>query len=114
MNASRPTSGQQYVIQSGDTITELAFQAYGDARRYIEIAERNSRLPGFDPAHLQPGLSIEIPNPDYLPMPSGIGGMRGTVGKTFKIERSDAQPAEGVAAAERAAAGTRVHGEPKP
>jgi hypothetical protein len=89
MSAPKPMIGQKYEIQPGDTITEIAFQAYGDARRYLEIAEHNSAVPEFRPARLTPGLIIEIPQPDYLPLPRGIGGMRGTVGKVFKAERGD-------------------------
>lgn len=96
MSASKPIIGQKYEIQPGDTITEIAFQAYGDARRYLEIAEHNSATPGFRPARLTPGLVIEIPQPDYLPLPRGIGGMRGTVGKIFTSERGDV-PSAGAA-----------------
>ena len=95
MSASKPIVGQKYEIQPGDTITEIAFQAYGDARRYLEVAEHNSGVPGFDPVRLAPGLVIEIPQPDYVPMPRGIGGMRGTVGKIFKVERAEAEPTAG-------------------
>lgn len=92
MSASKPIVGQEYEIQPGDTITEIAFQAYGDARRYLEVAQHNSGVPGFNPARLTPGLIIEIPQPDYVPNPRGIGGMRGTVGKIFKVERGEAEP----------------------
>ncbi|MFL6116422.1 MAG: LysM peptidoglycan-binding domain-containing protein [Catenulispora sp.] len=78
-----PTIGAEYTVQDGDTITELAFAAYGDARRYQELAEHNKDVPGFVAARLRPGLRIEIPEPDYLPMPSGVGGMRGGAGRTF-------------------------------
>ncbi|WP_428266263.1 LysM peptidoglycan-binding domain-containing protein [Haliangium sp.] len=92
MSVPKPVIGQKYEVQPDDTITEIAYQAYGDARRYLEIAEHNRDLPGFHPARLVPGTVIEIPQPDYVPMPRGIGGIRGTVGKIFKVERN-AQPA---------------------
>jgi hypothetical protein len=91
MSEPRPNVGHPYEVAPGDTITEIAFQAYGDARRYLEVAEHNRDLPGFDPVRLTPGLIIEIPQPDYVSMPRGIGGMRGTVGKIFKLERGQAE-----------------------
>jgi hypothetical protein len=89
MNRSMPTIGASYTVQSGDTISELAFIVYGDARRYLELAEHNKDVPGFVAARLLPGLEIEIPEPDYLPMPSGIGGMRGSAGRTFSMNGDD-------------------------
>lgn len=86
MNRPSPVIGAPYTIQPGDTITELAFIAYGDARRYVELAEHNKDVPGFAAARLRPGLRIEIPEPDYLPMPSGVGGMRGSAGQRFSID----------------------------
>jgi hypothetical protein len=80
-----PTIGAAYTVREGDTITEIAFLAYGDARRYVELAMHNEQVPGFNPARLRPGLRIDIPEPDYLPMPSGLGGMRGGVGRSFSV-----------------------------
>lgn len=80
-----PIIGSKYKIQDGDTITEIAFLAYGDARRYVELAMHNASVPGFKPTSLQPGLEIDIPQPDYLPMPRGVGGMRGSIGKSFSV-----------------------------
>lgn len=87
--APTPTIGQPYVVREGDTITEIAYLAYGDARRYVELVEHNRAVPGFRPARLTPGVVLDIPKPDYLPMPSGIGGMRTSAGRTFKL---DARP----------------------
>jgi hypothetical protein len=88
--APTPTIGRPYVVREGDTITEIAYVAYGDARRYIELVEHNRAVPGFHPARLTPGVVLDIARPDYLPMPSGIGGMRTSAGRTFKL---DARPA---------------------
>jgi hypothetical protein len=89
MNPPMPVIGAAYTIQPGDTITELAFTAYGDARRYLQLAEHNKEVPGFVPARLRAGLEIEIPEPDYLPMPSGVGGMRGGAGRAFSATGGD-------------------------
>jgi hypothetical protein len=86
MSHSTPTIGEPYTVCEGDTITEIAYVAYGDARRYIELAEHNRAVAGFNAARLTPGLVIDIPQPDYLPMPSGIGGMRTSVGRVFKVD----------------------------
>ena len=99
MSHPTPTIGQPYTVREGDTISEIAYVAYGDARRYVELVEHNRAVPGFNAARLVPGLVLDIPQPDYLPMPSGIGGMRTSAGRAFKV---DARPAP--AADERAAA----------
>jgi hypothetical protein len=87
MTPPQPTIGEKYTIQDGDTITEIAFVAYGDARRYAELALHNADVPGFNAARMRPGLEIDIPEPDYLPMPRGVGGMRGGIGKSFTMRR---------------------------
>jgi phage tail protein X len=84
--APAPTIGQPYTVREGDTITEIAYVAYGDARRYVELVEHNRGVPGFNAARLRTGIVLDIPRPDYLPMPSGIGGMRTSAGRSFKAE----------------------------
>lgn len=85
MSRTQPVIGQKYTIQPGDTITEIAFVAYGDARRYVELAAHNSAVPGFNPARLRPGLEIDVPEPDYLPLPAGVGGFRASAGRSFSL-----------------------------
>ncbi|MEU2022450.1 fatty acyl-AMP ligase [Streptomyces sp. NPDC016469] len=80
-----PVIGSSYVVKAGDTITEIAFTAYGDARRHQELALHNKNVEGFNAARLRSGMEIDIPEPDYLPMPSGLGGLRGNVGRSFSI-----------------------------
>ncbi|MFI2369831.1 AMP-binding protein [Streptomyces sp. NPDC018833] len=80
-----PAIGSRYVVRPGDTITEIAFIAYGDARRHQELALHNKDVPGFKAARLAVGMEIDIPQPDYLPMPRGLGGLRGGVGKSFAV-----------------------------
>jgi hypothetical protein len=85
MNRVQPVIGQKYTIQPGDTITEIAFVAYGDARRYVELVAHNTGVPGFNPARLSPGLVIDVPEPDYLPLPGGVGGFRASAGRSFSL-----------------------------
>ncbi|MGA8116433.1 MAG: LysM domain-containing protein [Actinocatenispora sp.] len=89
MSETRPVIGEKYTIQEGDTITEIAFLAYDDARRYRELAAHNADVPGFNPARLTPGLVIDVPQPDYLPMPGGIGGMRSSAGRVLSLRASE-------------------------
>jgi hypothetical protein len=90
MTVTGPTIGQKYTIQPGDTISEIAFVAYGDARRYLELVAHNKDVPGFQPARLRPGLEIDVPEPDYLPLPGGVGGFRASAGRTFSLRPAPA------------------------
>ena len=104
MSAVQPVIGQKYTIQPGDTITEIAFVAYGDARRYVELVAHNNDVPGFNAARLMPGLEIDVPEPDYLPLPGGVGGFRASAGRSFSLRAvtpapaADAPPAPGAGA----------------
>jgi hypothetical protein len=98
-----PTIGQPYTVREGDTITAIAYVAYGDARRYVELVEHNRAVAGFNAARLAPGIVLDIPRPDYLPMPSGIGGMRTSAGRSFKVDARSA-PANDAALAPAPAA----------
>ncbi|HEX4417684.1 MAG TPA: hypothetical protein VH165_07285 [Kofleriaceae bacterium] len=78
----QPQPGKPYTIRDGDTVSNIAFRAFGDARRYLEVYEFNRTVIGPKPTHLAVGLVIEIPNTDYLPTPRSLFA-RGSVGKTF-------------------------------
>lgn len=91
MSTTGPVIGQPYTVQDGDTITEIAFVAYGDARRYLELVAHNSGVAGFNPARLAPGLVIDVPEPDYLPLPGGIGGFRASAGRSFSLRVTPVQ-----------------------
>ncbi|MFI9819148.1 AMP-binding protein [Streptomyces sp. NPDC052013] len=88
-----PAIGSRYAVRPGDTITEIAFLAYGDARRHQELALHNKDVAGFKAARLAVGMVIDIPEPDYLPMPRGLGGLRGGVGKSFSVRPAHKNPA---------------------
>jgi phage tail protein X len=92
MSDAGPVIGQKYVVRGGDTITEIAFIAYGDARRYVELVEHNKGLPGFNPARLRPGLELDIPEPTYLPLPGGVGGFRSSAGRSLQMRAAAPPP----------------------
>jgi nucleoid-associated protein YgaU len=49
-----------YVVQSGDTLSKIAKEHYGDANRYMEIFEAN-REQLSDPDKIKPGQELIIP-----------------------------------------------------
>ena len=72
-----PTGYSVYTVVAGDTLSNIAFRAYGDARRFPEIvratnslAPRDARLNRiFDPNVLRIGWNIAIPGPQFRPEP---------------------------------------------
>lgn len=49
-----------YIVQSGDTLSKIAKEHYGDANRYAEIFEANRPMLK-DPDHIYPGQRLRIP-----------------------------------------------------
>ena len=49
---------QKYVVQAGDTLSEIAQAQLGSSKRWREIIELN---PGVDSAHLHVGQRLELP-----------------------------------------------------
>lgn len=49
-----------YTVQSGDTLSKIAKEHYGDANRYMEIFEAN-REQLSDPDKIKPGQELIIP-----------------------------------------------------
>ncbi len=72
-----PTGYSVYTIVAGDTLSNIAFRAYGDARRFPEIvratnslAPRDERLNTIvNPNVLRIGWNIAIPGPEFDPQP---------------------------------------------
>ena len=58
--ALEPTDVQYYVIQSGDTLSKIAKQFYGNANDYPKIFEANREVIK-DPNLIYPGQKIRIP-----------------------------------------------------
>jgi LysM repeat protein len=67
---SRPTPGDSYQIKSGDTLSAIAKEAYGDASQWPKIAEANPGLVTAD-GHIKAGDTINIPK-------AGADGMQST------------------------------------
>jgi nucleoid-associated protein YgaU len=49
-----------YVVQSGDTLSKIAKQYYGDANRYMDIFNANKDKLS-DPNKIHPGQELVIP-----------------------------------------------------
>lgn len=58
--AATPAASQYYTIQSGDTLSKIAKEHYGDANAYNKIFEANREVIG-DPDKIYPGQRIRIP-----------------------------------------------------
>jgi nucleoid-associated protein YgaU len=52
--------GQSYTVQSGDTLSKISKQFYGDANKYMKIFEAN-RDQLNDPDKIKPGQVLKIP-----------------------------------------------------
>lgn len=55
------TSGSEYTVQEGDTLSSIAQQAYGPDDRWQEIYIANTQVIGIDPNILPPGKVLYIP-----------------------------------------------------
>jgi nucleoid-associated protein YgaU len=53
-------AGKTYTVKSGDTLSKIAKQFYGDAGQYMKIFEANRNLLS-DPDKIQPGQELSIP-----------------------------------------------------
>ena len=51
---------QSYTVQSGDTLSKISKQFYGDANRYMKIFDANKDLLK-DPNTIKPGQTLRIP-----------------------------------------------------
>ena len=58
--AGTTTRSRYYTIQSGDTLSKIAEEQYGDAGDYTKIFEANREVIG-DPDKIYPGQQIRIP-----------------------------------------------------
>lgn len=51
---------QTYTVQSGDTLSMISKEFYGDANRYMKIFDANKGMLS-DPSKIQPGQVLKIP-----------------------------------------------------
>jgi hypothetical protein len=58
LNLQSPDHTQAHVLQQGETLAQVAAEAYGDPTQWRAIANQNSI---FDPLNLSPGTVLQIP-----------------------------------------------------
>ena len=59
--APAAAAGRTYVVQSGDSLSKIAKEAYGSGARWTEIYEANKALIGDNPNMIHPGQTLRIP-----------------------------------------------------
>ena len=59
--ATAPVATRTYTVQSGDTLSRISKQFYGDANQYMKIFEANKGLLK-DPDEIKPGQELTIPS----------------------------------------------------
>lgn len=60
-STTAPTGGKTYIVKSGDSLSKIAKQFYGDAGKWKKIHAANSdKIPNPDLIH--PGLELTIPD----------------------------------------------------
>ena len=58
--ASGGQNSREYTVQSGDTLSKISRQFYGDANQYMKIFEANRNVLQ-DPNQIKPGQKLVIP-----------------------------------------------------
>ena len=60
-STTAPTGGKTYIVKSGDNLSKIAKQFYGDPAKWKKIHAANSdKIPNPDLIH--PGLKLTIPD----------------------------------------------------
>jgi nucleoid-associated protein YgaU len=55
------TQAQTYTVKSGDSLSKIAKNLYGDAQQWHKIYEANKDVIGANPNMIQPGQTFKIP-----------------------------------------------------
>jgi nucleoid-associated protein YgaU len=55
------TQAQTYTVKSGDSLSKIAKQFYGDAQKWHRIYEANKDIIGSNPDMIHPGQTFKIP-----------------------------------------------------
>ena len=62
-NAAKPTAdGNSYTVVSGDSLSKIAKNHYGDAAKWHQIYEANKSLIGNNPDHIEVGQVLTLPS----------------------------------------------------
>jgi nucleoid-associated protein YgaU len=57
-----PPTEQRYTVKSGDSLSKIAKQFYGDASKWRRIYDANKDVIGGNPDLIHPGQEYRIPN----------------------------------------------------
>jgi nucleoid-associated protein YgaU len=61
-NAKPEAQGNTYTVVSGDSLSKIAKNHYGDAAKWHQIYEANKSLIGNNPDHIEVGQVLTIPS----------------------------------------------------
>ncbi|MVN76550.1 LysM peptidoglycan-binding domain-containing protein [Hymenobacter sp. HMF4947] len=63
-NSTTPaaTSGESYTVVSGDSLSKIAKNHYGDAAKWHQIYEANKAIIGSNPDHIEVGQELTLPS----------------------------------------------------
>lgn len=56
------STGESYTIVSGDTLSKIAKNHYGDAAKWHQIYEANKATIGSNPDHIEVGQVLTLPS----------------------------------------------------
>ena len=59
---SSATAGESYTVVSGDSLSKIAKNHYGDASKWHQIYDANKGVIGSDPDNIEVGQVFTLPN----------------------------------------------------
>ena len=61
-NSNPAAAGETYTVVSGDSLSKIAKNHYGDAAKWHQIYEANKSLIGNNPDHIEVGQVLTLPS----------------------------------------------------
>ena len=61
-DASSAAAGTTYTVVSGDSLSKIAKNHYGDAAKWHQIYEANKAIIGSNPDHIEVGQELTLPS----------------------------------------------------
>ena len=61
-NANAASTGETYTVVSGDSLSKIAKNHYGDAAKWHQIYDANKALIGNNPDHIEVGQVLTLPS----------------------------------------------------